>query len=227
MTDIFHYDPHTGEYLGKGVADPSPLEPGVFLVPANATITPPPTPGPLQVAVCRGNAWYLLSDHRGQTYYRPDGTAVKITDIGDPDPSLTAAVPPPPLATVQAAKIAELTNACGAEILGGFTSSALGAPHTYPSTLVDQTNLMASVTASLYPNLPADWTTPFWCADAGGVWAKRPHTAAQIQQVGRDGKAAVIAAQTKLSGEDGNGGLIKAVMDAATPAVVETCTWSS
>lgn len=50
------------------------------------------------------------------------------------------------------------------------------------------------------PNLPADWTTPFWCADASGVWAYRDHTVAQIQQAGLDGKAAILAAQVKLAG---------------------------
>lgn len=39
---IFHYDAKTGLYLKEGLADPSPLEPGLFLIPANATTEPPP-----------------------------------------------------------------------------------------------------------------------------------------------------------------------------------------
>ncbi len=39
---IYHYHPESRDYLGTGVADPSPLEPGVWLIPANATSTPPP-----------------------------------------------------------------------------------------------------------------------------------------------------------------------------------------
>jgi hypothetical protein len=39
---IFNYD-SAGFYIGESVADESPLEPGVFLVPANATTLVPPT----------------------------------------------------------------------------------------------------------------------------------------------------------------------------------------
>lgn len=39
---IFHYDPVTFEFLGSGVADPSPLEPGLFLFPAHCTTIVPP-----------------------------------------------------------------------------------------------------------------------------------------------------------------------------------------
>lgn len=41
--DIFHFHPETGIYLGPGTADESPLEPGVFLLPAHATFLSPPT----------------------------------------------------------------------------------------------------------------------------------------------------------------------------------------
>lgn len=40
--NIHHYHPETGAYLGAGLADESPLQPGVFLVPAHATVIPPP-----------------------------------------------------------------------------------------------------------------------------------------------------------------------------------------
>jgi len=42
--NVFHYHPETGVYLGVSVADESPLEPGEFLIPANATHTQPPEP---------------------------------------------------------------------------------------------------------------------------------------------------------------------------------------
>lgn len=40
-TLVHHYHPDTNVYLGSSEADESPLEPGVFLVPANATLTAP------------------------------------------------------------------------------------------------------------------------------------------------------------------------------------------
>jgi hypothetical protein len=40
---IYNYDPITGAYISEAYADESPLERGVFLVPAFATDVPPPT----------------------------------------------------------------------------------------------------------------------------------------------------------------------------------------
>jgi len=100
-------------------------------------------------------------------------------------------------ALAKANKVAEITQACAAEIVGGFTSTALGATHTYPSDMTDQANLAASVLSSLYPNLDSDWSTPYVCADITGVWNYQDHTAAEIQQVGIDAKNAILTALAK------------------------------
>lgn len=42
MPNVYHYHPDTGVYLGLSVAKESPLEPGVYLTPANATTEAPP-----------------------------------------------------------------------------------------------------------------------------------------------------------------------------------------
>lgn len=77
------------------------------------------------------------------------------------------------------AKIEELNNACEERIVSGFTSSALGTPHTYQSERDDQTNLLGSVLDNL--------DSVYKCFD-GVTWAYRPHTIAQLKQVLADGK---------------------------------------
>lgn len=57
MTKIHHYNPETGEYLGEGRADESPLEPGVFLIPAHATEIAPPKAQAGKVRAFEGGAW--------------------------------------------------------------------------------------------------------------------------------------------------------------------------
>lgn len=57
---IFHYDAKTGLYAGEGIADPSPLEPGFFLIPAHATTEAPPDEVPVGFApFYRGGVWKL------------------------------------------------------------------------------------------------------------------------------------------------------------------------
>jgi hypothetical protein len=55
--NIFHYHPDTGIYLGQGKADESPLEPGVWLIPAHATEQGPPQLGEGEQAVWTGDGW--------------------------------------------------------------------------------------------------------------------------------------------------------------------------
>lgn len=97
----------------------------------------------------------------------------------------------------RAAKIEAISAACHAHIVAGFVCPALGAPHLYPAKPQDQANLVASVTDSLLAGADPAWATPFWCADAAGAWEFRPHTITQIQQVGREGKAATLAAMSR------------------------------
>lgn len=129
---------------------------------------------------------------------------------------------PPTLESVKASRIAAIASRCRAAIEAGFWSSALGDPHLYPAKPQDQANLNASVTASLIPGLPSDWTTPFWCADEAGAWSYVPHTSAQIQQVGLDGKEAITAALLR------NEQLARQVNDpdTDTPEKVEAIQWN-
>ena len=123
------------------------------------------------------------------------------------------------LAAAKEIKAAVISMACKAHILAGFASTALGAEHHYPAKTTDQQNLASSVLASLLPGLPADWTTPFWCADSAGEWAFRPHTAGEIHQVGQDAKTAILWAMAKNE-------LLQAAIAAATTLdELEAITW--
>ena len=96
---IYHYHPATGEFLGEGVADESPLEPGAYLVPAHATTTAPPTAMGGKVRVWRGE--WLLEDKQ------PEDQPV--------DPEYE-----PSLEEVKAAKLAAIRAARHAVEYGGM-----------------------------------------------------------------------------------------------------------
>lgn len=144
----------------------------------------------------------------------PDGVAVVTGDAWDGE----MFVPFDALGDAKERKVEALRAACQAAIYAGFTSSALGTPHLYPALDKDQANLSASVLASLLPGLPQDWATPFWCASSG-VWAFRMHSAAQIQQVGSDAKAAILACMVK------NATLAAQATAATTTAQVAEVQW--
>ncbi|MEF2146635.1 MAG: hypothetical protein V3573_14410 [Desulfovibrionaceae bacterium] len=87
---IYYYHRATGEFLGVGKADPSPLEPGAFLIPANATTTPAPMPVNGKVRVWGNGVWtYQNVPVAGQTVdpgYQPslaDLKLVKQAEIRD------------------------------------------------------------------------------------------------------------------------------------------------
>lgn len=108
-------------------------------------------------------------------------------------------VPPGGLMQVKAARSNEIHAESIKVINGEFTSSALGSPHLYSGAPAARADLTASVTVSLLPDTPSDWTTPFWCADADGKEALRDHTASQIQQVSKDCQVMTDAAKEKLA----------------------------
>lgn len=117
---------------------------------------------------------------------------IEAIDAGE----VTAASWSPPIVSLGEARARqiELLNAdCAAAIVTGFHSSALGSPHLYPSAPTDQMNLTANVVSSVLPGLEPEWITYQLCADGAGIWAYRAHSAAQIQQVGTDGKALILA----------------------------------
>lgn len=75
---VSHYDKETGIYIGSTVADKSPREPGVYLLPAHATFTA--VPGyDLETQLCRwvDGAWQVEQIQRPAPEPNPTETEIK------------------------------------------------------------------------------------------------------------------------------------------------------
>lgn len=98
--NFYAFDHMSGEYVGMRQAPIDPLETraaGVTVYERPGRLeTPdaPPAVGLNQVGVWAGAAWSIVADHRGETWWKPDGTAVEIATLGDPaEIGLLAAAP--------------------------------------------------------------------------------------------------------------------------------------
>jgi hypothetical protein len=96
--NIYHYHPVTGEFLGKDVADPDPLEEGCWLVPAHATTVEPPKFKKNEVPVFDGEGWSVKWDFRGATLWNTlTREALVPTVVGEPsDPEAWTMTAPGP-----------------------------------------------------------------------------------------------------------------------------------
>jgi hypothetical protein len=91
---IYNYDPITGIFIEEGFADPDPLQPGDWLLPAHSTLTKPPQAAQGQVAVIgEDGEWSLMPDHRG-SWYNAQGVAVQISDVQADVSGLVREAPP-------------------------------------------------------------------------------------------------------------------------------------
>ena len=68
---VYHYSRETGEYTGMSEAQPNPLEPGQFLIPAFATIEEPPSPDKGETVIHDGK-WKSVADQRGKKYWHKE-----------------------------------------------------------------------------------------------------------------------------------------------------------
>lgn len=91
---IYHYHPECKYYLGYSDADESPLEPGVFLIPAYATDIEPPTCTECKIPVFNGTSWDIIDDCRGVYYNVPTGQEIQHTDPLNPPENATKQQPP-------------------------------------------------------------------------------------------------------------------------------------
>lgn len=111
LSTIYNYDPDTHVFTGAAEADESPLEPGVYLIPAHATTIAPPgwikaagaqIPHEAYADLMAGKVaryrpddvmWEAVPDVRG-TWYDAEGQSVAIDDLDADVSGLTREAPP-------------------------------------------------------------------------------------------------------------------------------------
>lgn len=134
---VHNYHFATGEYLGSSEADESPLEDGIFLIPAHATETEPPSEIPDDnAAVFADGTWSLVIDKRGETWWDENGTPVVVNFLGDPaDEGLSDIEPEPePAPERQPGILAQVRLRIEADVVesastdGGISSSSVFEP---------------------------------------------------------------------------------------------------
>ncbi|WYW02704.1 tail fiber protein [Pseudomonas phage vB_PpuM-Peetri] len=161
----------------------------------------------LYAIIYKGKVENMINWDKGEWQPGPDRQAIHLPDntpvsIGWSYNSgeftdTTPAIPLPDLEVVKTAKYQEIASRCATTITGGFPSDALGTTHTYPSKVTDQANLTASVVDSLLSKDDDNWQTPFWCTGPDMAAQYKLHNKAQIQKVGQDAKAFILATLAK------------------------------
>lgn len=114
--NVYNYDPITKEFTSISKAQPSPLEDGIFLIPAFSTSIQPPMPGANEAVIFDDvtGGWTTIPDFRGVTYYMISDGAEVTFNIGEkPDLTIMQDTLPANIAFQRAkeAKKTEIRNA--------------------------------------------------------------------------------------------------------------------
>lgn len=141
--DIYHYHPTTGELLGMGLADPDPLTPDNWLVPAHATTVEPPASESGKARVFGNGEWTQIVDHRGETWWDDQGQAIEIDFLGDPVAQGLANTEPEPELALPTSDDVDAERA--RRVAMGFDFGGT----TFQSRPEDRENLAGASTAAL------------------------------------------------------------------------------
>lgn len=193
-TKVVYQTDHQGIYTGTTVADQSPLEPGVWLIPGGCVEVAPPAVPEKKAALWNGRKWLLVDSYQGLTAYSiTTRAAVVIEQAGELPVGYTLEVPAPGqiwsnghwvddvpavLDLRYSAQLAAINAACLQEITGGFWSAALGVRYFYGTQIEDQLNLTGLILRGLGGG--------YACRDQSGVTDFRDHTHEQLLQVGNE-----------------------------------------
>ena len=151
---VYFFDAVSGVYSGNGLADADQLAEGEYLIPAFATLIAPPDVGSNETARWTGNAWELVPDYRGQTYWLDDGSQHRVRDAGEPLPP--GALLEPPLSRLKADACLKIDIAAEAARMQ-FITPGEGQAWTYQRKEREAEAFMADVNpdAADYPVLAA------------------------------------------------------------------------
>ena len=193
-TKVVYQTDHLGIYTGKTVADRSPLEPDVWLIPGGCVEVAPPAVPAKKAALWNGRKWQLVDSYQGLTVYNTTTRAPMVIERAGALPAgYTLEVPAPgqiwgnghwvdDIPTVlelrYTVQLAAVNKACLQEITGGFWSAALGDRFFYESQIEDQLNLTGLILRGLGGG--------YICRDEPGVTDFRDHTSDQLLQVGNE-----------------------------------------
>lgn len=206
---LYKFDLETREYLGAVTAQVDPLgstqKKVVYFPQADAVNFAPSTAvknGFVQVLNATGDAWSEVEDNRGVVYDTSTQAEQVYDALGALPANLTKKKPIPnskwdatakawvfDVAKAVAERVSIINVECAKAIVGGFSSSALGAAHQYDSAMEDQLNLVGAANAGI--------DMPYTCTDSSGVKAEVLHTATQLKQVYMDGITYKAAQLTK------------------------------
>lgn len=181
------YDSTTGEYVGSGPAFESPLEPGEYLVSANATILPLPPAKAGSARVFNGASWGYVPDFRGKTVYFVDGTTAVIDSLGQLPPG--ALLTPHPRTKEVVAHLRESAKAFVDHEAGrarsAMTSSGFGIEEEYRIAAEEATRW----TRSGSPVTEVPLSVQIW-AEARAISAER--AAADIMRAAREWNESIM-----------------------------------
>ena len=193
-TKVVYQTDHLGIYTGKTVADRSPLESDVWLIPGGCVEVAPPAVPAKKAALWDGRKWQLVDSYQGLTVYNTTTRAALVIECAGALPvGYTLDVPGPgqiwgkghwvddiPAVLEQrySAQLAAVNTACLQEITGGFWSAALGERYFYETQVEDQLNLTGLILRGLGGG--------YACRDESGVTDFRDHTSVQLLHVSNE-----------------------------------------
>jgi|OM-RGC.v1.025426607 hypothetical protein len=91
---IYNYHPEYKHFVSESIADESPLEPGVYLIPAHATIIEPPNYESGTIPIFRDSYWDVIEDRRGTWYRIPTGESYEVHNPFEDQINATRIAPP-------------------------------------------------------------------------------------------------------------------------------------